>query len=759
MEIKRVLAGGLAALTAGATLALGAGAVTLSDFVTVSGSSMTSPYIVIGTKAAAADTLAAGDIGVALGGRATTTVTVPGTQGVMTVTDGALVQTKSQNLYLGQAFNSTLQKYSAKEQPTLLATGSLTQKDSTVVDYGQRLYIGNQAVQFNRELTAWTDPALNVELTKDSNLYTYVVRFSPAIDTAEIENKQITILGKDYVFSDVDGALNGDMLTLYGASQTVSVEAGSSTTVTSGGSEYVITVVGISDTGETATIDVNGEAFEVDKTDTGSLDITKGDLKAHVKAIRAFKFPAESGSVELFIGSEEMILQNGEKVSLGGTDMDGTLVAIDNSTDTTIKSVTVAYWMEDKEILKTGESFTDPVFEAFDVAFGGIFPELDSASKDVVEISASSDTDVNFKFTNGDGIAYNQVLLYYDDVSNAINASDGSNDVNFCNNRTLTEGEYVVVSDNSEYSYVLVYDNFNSDDEAVLKDVETGTEYPISVDDLGDTVAIGSIDVVVKGFNAAAETIALNNTHAGINSSAVIYTANKAALTVGQNCLGGADSFKGYVTLTESTFETTDDVSEATLNVTITADTTTDKLDTTDVQDTGLAYGMTSDKDGNYDYGVTTAGTYAVRDRSGDLETVTLYTPDEPTPVYVAFGAAPEFSAGEGVTAGSVQQAVKIQNSVTKMESEVNTATLDRNLVVIGGPCANSLVADLLDMSSSAGACDTAFKALYPTEGVIKVVNDAFGSGKMAMVVAGVNRDATRALAVKVMQGTVSYGK
>jgi S-layer protein (TIGR01564 family) len=106
-----------------------------------------------------------------------------------------------------------------------------------------------------------------------------------------------------------------------------------------------------------------------------------------------------------------------------------------------------------------------------------------------------------------------------------------------------------------------------------------------------------------------------------------------------------------------------------------------------------------------------------------------------------------------------VQQAVKIQNSVTKMEAEVNTATLDRNLIVIGGPCANSLVADLLDMSSSAGACDTDFKALYPTEGVIKVVNDAFGSGKMAMVVAGVNRDATRALAVKVMQGTVSYGK
>jgi hypothetical protein len=60
-------------------------------------------------------------------------------------------------------------------------------------------------------------------------------------------------------------------------------------------------------------------------------------------------------------------------------------------------------------------------------------------------------------------------------------------------------------------------------------------------------------------------------------------------------------------------------------------------------------------------------------------------------------------------------------------------------------------------MSASRPQCVSEFTALYATDGVIKVVSNAFGSGKKALVVAGVDRAKTRLLAEKVMQGTIDY--
>ena len=60
-------------------------------------------------------------------------------------------------------------------------------------------------------------------------------------------------------------------------------------------------------------------------------------------------------------------------------------------------------------------------------------------------------------------------------------------------------------------------------------------------------------------------------------------------------------------------------------------------------------------------------------------------------------------------------------------------------------------------MSATNPDCSTEFTAEYASEGVITVVDDAFSSGNKALVIAGVDREATRALAIKVMQGTVEY--
>ncbi len=759
MEIKKVIAGGLATFAAGAAMVLGAGAVTLGDFVQVTGNTMTSPYIVIGDKAAAADTLAGADIAVALAGQATETVSVSGAMATMAVSDGALVKTKSDTLYLNEALNATRTKFTYQELPVVLASGTI-EVDNNDVDYTQRLYTKAQYVQFSEADSDWEEPKLNMELTDGTPLYTYEIRFSPSLDTTNVGDVEIELLGENYVFSDVDGANHGKQLTLFASSQTETVSAGESITVQAGDDDYVVTVVGAGTTADEdwALIDVNGKSQKYYEGD----DIEEGDLEAYVKSISLVSYPTEYATVELFIGSQSMVLHEGDEIALGGESIDGTSVVFDNTT-TDIDEIEITYAMDDDVILEAGDSFTDPVFGGFKVALGGIYPGLTDSSKDVVKVEGSSN-DLKFTFTNLDDMEYKQVLLSYD-TSALWQTENGANkDVHFLNNATIAEDEFVVVTDNSEYTYILEFTDFSGssgEEEATLEDVSTGTEYTVRANDYGDTIVIGSLDVLVTGFMVGgADTIALNNTGGAVDEVAKIITKNGASLTFNVNTTCGPQC-----TTTNDILSTTDavivnveedgafdvdtEVSPEVFSLTVSESSNNARVETNETE--------IENEDGDEAYYLGESGLYILGKDWDEDKYVTLYIPDEATPVYVAFGSDPSFSAGEGAEAGTVEQAIQIKNSISKMESEVNTATLARDLVLLGGPCANGLVATLLEMSSTSPDCVNEFTAEYPTEGVITVVEDAFGSGQKALIVAGVNRAKTRDLAVKVMQGTLDY--
>jgi len=336
MRIKRIMAGGLSALAAGATLALGAGAATLGDFVQVTGNTMTSPYIVIGTNAAAADTPAGADLGVALAGQATRDVSVSGAQGTMGVTNGALIQGEVYKLYVGTALNDANRKPDlTKDDTTMLASGTVDHKTITDVDYSQYLSMSTQSVAFDKQ-SEWTEPALNLKFDTSTTAYTYKVVFQSGLDTQYIEGKEIKMFGQTFVFAGQDADVSNTTLTLYAAGQTQTVTAGSSTTVTVGADPYVVTVVGINEGGTAATIDINGEAFDVDSTTNNY--VTKGELNLYVKAIRAFTFPASSGAVQFFIGSEKLELEDSTYTTDSGTVKKGNDVISEATFDITQKT-------------------------------------------------------------------------------------------------------------------------------------------------------------------------------------------------------------------------------------------------------------------------------------------------------------------------------------------------------------------------------------------------------------------------------------
>ncbi len=627
--------------------------------------------------------------------------------------------------------------------------------DNKDIDYSQRIYpSANQKVEFKEADSDWEEPRLCMELVEGDLLYTYEIRFSPSLDTLELEDVEIELLGESYIFSEKAGANHGGKLTLLASSQSETIAAGESVTVTAGGTDYVITVVGISEGSDadhnTATIDINGESDSYGVND----DIEEGELDAYVKNINAFKFPVESGSVELFVGSQSLVLENETEITLGGNSIDGTDVTFDNTT-TDIDEISITYTMDDDVILEVDDSFEDPVFGGFSVSLGGILPGLMDASKDVLDVQPSG-SDLEFTFTNFDDMEYEAVLASTDGTN--YRADDGTDDgvIHFFNNETIAEDEYVVVTDNNEYSYLLLMTDFSGssgEEEATLEDVSTGTEYVITASDYLDTIAVGSLDIVVTGFDTANDKIALNNTQSAADDAAKILLKSGASLEFHVN-LTGYYNVTNDVTLktNEGDFDVYDDAQDPD------PQTVYLQFGGTDDIDVDIDKVLAKDADGETGWYLYEDGTFVVGEDIKDEQSVTIYIPDEPTPVYVAFGANPTFGSGEGATAGTVDQAVQIKNSISKMESEVTAdASLGRDLVLLGGPCANGLVAELLEMSDSNPACATEFTALYPTEGVITVVEDAFGSAQKALVVAGVNRAATRDLAVKVMQGTVEY--
>lgn len=114
-------------------------------------------------------------------------------------------------------------------------------------------------------------------------------------------------------------------------------------------------------------------------------------------------------------------------------------------------------------------------------------------------------------------------------------------------------------------------------------------------------------------------------------------------------------------------------------------------------------------------------------------------------------------SASSADTAPATTIASSLGGGITtKLDSEVTaTDKATKNLILVGGPCINSLVEQLASAGTFPYSCST-----WPPQdfGLIYIVENAFASGKTAVVVAGTSSQYA-SLAASVLQGynTVSY--
>lgn len=153
--------------------------------------------------------------------------------------------------------------------------------------------------------------------------------------------------------------------------------------------------------------------------------------------------------------------------------------------------------------------------------------------------------------------------------------------------------------------------------------------------------------------------------------------------------------------------------------------------------------------------GIDEYGTLVTKDTSGDQDTATISYPDSQlvNNVYVL-----ESTATAPTTAGTSGELAAIappSTGISKLASEVGTTDKSgMNLVLMGGPAANSLVSELATANKTYTMDQ--WSATLQSKYIVQYVANAFTTGKSAIIVAGWSADNTRAAALKLMSGDVS---
>jgi len=846
-KIKRIGACVLGSVMAGASLLAPALAADLSDYPKpFVDDGVTDFLIVIGANADPADVVGAINLAVRLGGERTETKTVEtgGTTG-FTVSNGISLDLPGEKIYLNDSISSVKDVLTGSDL-SFLGKDSFEDDDGTTHEYTQYIELGSSAVvRFEQEDTD-EDPIIEIGGfgygSSDSNNPLYIVKidFSEAVafNDTDIEGNKITLLGREFtIASETDH----DTLVLYKSAQEITLNKDEETTVTIGGTEYTIKVVGFDTSNDEVVLTVNGETNSIKESNSRKI----GGLQIYAKSVTAWN-QGNEGVAILQVGSEKVTLEDDSPVMVGddNTEIDGTYVdftASDNSKPVaTLSGIAIYVKAEDSEsdYLESGSTFTDPVFGTFKLAFNGITPELKDTTRDEIKFRVSGNYKgyVSFKDANGE-----EGTIYFaygsSSADNTISLKDDSQ-----KNIYLVEGTYAAKdeiiflspgADKERYTHIVsVYRirEHSSEGYAQFKDVVTGTIYKTEEGEFDSDNDQLKLIVDGKTYNV---TLDATNNKVKVfydDDKTVVYPAillnNGETLAITDNVTVTGLSAGDTIILPtgQLTIAADGTVTGTSINVT---DTTNDAADTVEVgevyyyvDDTGTAGELTiaieKDQDNDDDYydlpgvliieeeddvnaenavfiatmdsggssatyvgyaaPVFTAsvtytestsdddvtayldyyGTYVERDTSDeDHDLVTVWYPDTQVYALVAIGEDPVWSTTGGTGETTYEEAVPIKDTIARLDTdpEVEAAKLNKNLILVGGPCVNKLTAEALGLPyPSCGAAST----IPENAAMIKLVENAFGGGKVALVVAGWNAENTVA-ACKVLQQYDEY--
>ena len=640
-----------------------------------------------------------------------------------------------------------------KSELNALADGSITNEKGTFT-YNQYIIMPeNASIVYDVDSDVSDDPALYLKFVDASLGYLYRLSFASAlksdIDSADdfddLDNKKISLLGKEFTIIDTDNS-TGELDLMAGAVQDTLTE-GESKTYTINGIDYETEVIIITDvTTPQVKFKINGETTDA-LLATETFKLADG-TEIGVKEI----LPNEAGDVtqdlvEFYLGAEKMTLTDalfgtanwagtltvsGEDVSNVYLDIVGTFPS--SGTDVSISKLDINWTTGDDYFVPIGGKLSDQLeadqkdelfLNNLDFEFTGVdFGETEeikirAAAADKMKVSVPTKTGGDLSFYAFYSLDNTSVLLGKSADRPLIT------DANIPINKN-----YQFIVSSGYYSHLLEATYFDTANTRVtFKDVGLGTSFKVTA----NTEGTFYLDGYAYTFTANYDNGEANFTSfvSGNDAEGEIWTPSEAKVKISV-----FDNTTGLVEFTEYRKGPGDgsasDVKHVNVTVTDAGSASTEKITTNSPTSNDANFAMTSwDSETNYLDGYTRWGTHVEYETpTGGQNPVTITYPiaEATADVYITSGVVSTAAA-----AGEATGLVQIDVASAVLDSEVADWTA-QNVIVVGGPCVNTVAAELM---GSPADCAAGFE-----EGKAKL--KLFEDENVALLVAGYSADDTR---------------
>ncbi|MBI4145675.1 S-layer protein [Candidatus Woesearchaeota archaeon] len=650
--------------------------------------------------------------------------------------------------------------------PTLLADGTFDEDEgdtSNKVDYTQEIDLFSTSGQliFTQDDSDAPTAGAYLFFADNSDMYNYTLEFDEDVEydntsatttDDDFNTAKLDILGKTYTITEVKTATGNviDKITFLAGDTTRWMTQDEPLTREISGAKHTFVLLDVNENEDKCGISVDGTVQWIDRGTTKTI----GGIEVGVTdAIVVHSAGKDTDVCEVNLGATELVLEDGNEVTLNGVDIDGSEVNI-ASTGGVLESLSIWYEPEDDVFLAAGDHFTEPVFDSFTFYFDG----LSTSKTETIDLQASGDN-ADLTFMNNDG---KEVKLEWNkNDSDLIHLGDGDDidertylegqGCNFVTEVTECEGaQFLVITSGGEAHMMELLDFDTADNKIKLKDVTYGST---SEDDFDETV-VNTSQVIDLSSGAGAISLTISPTTTG----SLVFTEVSGNSNIAETSLNdeGGLTFSGIAgnanltgftnaaifTLTE---ESEDGYGANVLSFSIADDTGSD--DDIDVNvptaTTGAFHASAVDAskdDDDHEWYVTNWSTEVYYDQEDDKFATVTY-PEE-------YRYAQAFIGEAEAKISSAGGAVK---TVVVNQIAVGSAALDRditdvkaqNLLVVGGPCANTVAAELLGNPAD---CTAGF-----TDGMGIIQAWKYDNGNVALLAAGYSaldtRRVTRVLA------------
>lgn len=611
----------------------------------------------------------------------------------------------------------------------------------------------------------------------------------------DFENTKLSMMGKEYTLvlarrpqARPQGSIK---LTMMGGAASGSLLEGDTTTLEASGKSYEIALTYVDST--YAKFTVNGEATgKLQKGDTYKL--SDGN-NVGVSEVLYQSYAGGVHSADFFIGANKLVLQDNtvtdsvsdSTLTIGSTSISGADVVItgtdDNSTfkiSTIIMNMTADsdYYVGNgaklSDVITAENDHKEMLFtNNWDVEYKG----LEDAENHDIGIKSNSDRKYDLIWYDGDGNKVTMPLAYADSSTTTQLSEDGTKHVAWFENTSLMKNDYFILTggtsnDGSGKSFLLQYKGADKDTATSpkirFKNVGSGEtlEYAVAGTVPQATIKLGGYSFAVNNVtddavNDFSIAVDLNGNGAIVNANATdtagvavpvdIIDYYGANITLTLSAAAGLNVTRGYSIPGTTSFNIStntpnandyDNQAPSVLKFGVGA-TTTNKVTAASFFVTGAGGGtsnplITPAGETNIAYGYTSMGgkvTYSSPSSSPNELTYNYPKKQRLPQLYVTSGAVTSSTSAAGNLV-----AVEVIDA-TKLDSEIASASA-QNLIVVGGPCVNTVAAALLGNPAD---CTQGFT---PGKARVKLFENA--NGNMAMLVAGYSGADTR-LAGKVV--------